>query len=179
MSKRKRIRIQFEKTDKKKLWDFSGVVQKEKMLKKQMILIYSLNTCELLYEKEFFIKVSEYIINKGDGTIVIDIPNDFSIATNPDEVLYILKKIFCCGINPRVKEIMFDHSRRTNLGIAASTIMDTIVLAAKSYRKVSKTIAKVEASGQLPHNHHVKPIPNDILTQGAGLLQFLVQVRRP
>lgn len=46
MSKRKRIRIQFEKTDKKKLWDFSGVVQKEKMLKKQMILIYSLNTCE-------------------------------------------------------------------------------------------------------------------------------------
>ena len=46
MSKRKRIRIQSEKTDKKKLWDFSGVVQKEKMLKKQMILIYSLNTCE-------------------------------------------------------------------------------------------------------------------------------------
>lgn len=48
MSKRKRIRIQFEKTDKKKLWDFWGVVQKEKekMLKKQMILIYSLNTCE-------------------------------------------------------------------------------------------------------------------------------------
>lgn len=46
MSKRKRIRIQFEKTDKKKLWDFSGVVQKEKMQKKQMILIYSLNTCE-------------------------------------------------------------------------------------------------------------------------------------
>ena len=46
MSKRKRIRIQFEKTDKKKLWDFSGVVQKEKMLKKQMVLIYSLNTCE-------------------------------------------------------------------------------------------------------------------------------------
>ena len=46
MSKRKRIRIQCEKTDKKKLWDFSGVVQKEKMQKKQMILIYSLNTCE-------------------------------------------------------------------------------------------------------------------------------------
>jgi hypothetical protein len=170
MSKRKRMRIQFEKNRQEKIMRFlrRRSKRKRKNAKKANDPIYSLNTCELLYEKEFFIKVSEYIINKGDGTIVIDIPNDFSIATNPDEVLYILKKIFCCGINPRVKEIMFDHSRCTNLGIAASTIMDTIVLAAKSYRKVSKKHDELTISGKYPLDDYTK----DVFI-GSGLVKHL------
>lgn len=68
-------------------------------------------------------------MTKTDGIVKVTIPKDFSIATDPDEVIYILKKIFYRGIDRRVREI---------------------VLAAKSYRRSSCKADGLVISGNYP-----------------------------
>lgn len=118
---------------------------------------YSIATSQVLREKKFYTKsVSDYIIIKTDGKVSITIPKDFSMVRNPDEVIDILKKIFYCGMKPEIKEIIFDHSRCNNLGIAASTVMDAVVLAAKSYHK--SIGSELTISGNYPNDEYTKDI---------------------
>lgn len=171
MSRRKRKRIQF---DRNRLRKIMRSLQRRKKKKKavcrtQRDIVYSFDASRLLYNKKFYNKDSDrYSLIKTDGIVKVTIPKDFSIATNPDEVIYILKKIFYCGIDKRVKEIMFDHSRCTNLGIAASTIMDTVVLAAKSFRRSSGKTDGLVIAGNYPADQYTK----DVFI-GSGLVKHL------
>ena len=154
--------------DKKKLFQKNKIVKTMRALQRankkkarkhhcNKDIIYSTETSRILCEKKFYSKsVSDYVLIKMNGTVLITIPKDFSISKNADEVIYLLKKIFYCGMQPQIKEIMFDHSRCSNLGIAASTIMDTIVLAAKSYHKTLGSDLTI--SGNLPEDRYTKDV---------------------
>lgn len=131
---------------------------------------YNADASELLLRKKFYSdNMSRYIRIKSDDTARITIPANFAISTNPDEVIYILKKIFNFGLDPSIKEIVFDHLRCTNLGIAASTIMDTVVLAAKSYRrKHGGKNKELTIAGTYPEDEYTK----DVFI-GSGLVRHL------
>lgn len=124
---------------------------------KQRDTVYSMDTGKLLIEKRFFTKgFSDYILMKTDGKVVIKIPPDFSMSKNANEVIYLLKRIFYCGMDQNIKEVMFNHSKCQNLGIAASTIMDVIVLAAKSFHKVRGS--ELVISGNFPEDKYTKDV---------------------
>lgn len=171
MSRRKRKRIKFEKNRlrknmrsiqrRKKRRERKGQIRKE--------VTYSRETSELLCEKKFFDQSRwNSFMRRSGGRVIIEIPKDFSMATNPDEVISILKRIFCYGMDKNIQEITFDHSKCTNLGIAASTIMDTVVLAAKSYRKTQRQFSDLVISGNYPEDEYTK----DVFI-GSGLVRHL------
>ncbi len=161
MSRRKRKRVKFEQNRLKKIMrsvqrrkkrrEHRGLIRKE--------IIYSKETSVFLRDKGFYEHTRlDSLMRRSGGRIIIEIPKDFSMAANPDKVISILKKIFYYGMNRDIREITFDHSKCTNLGIAASTIMDTVVLAAKSYRKAQKQFPDLVISGNYPEDEYTKDI---------------------
>ena len=40
-------------------------------------------------------------------------------------------------------------------------------------------VPKIKTAGKLPHNHHIKAVPDDLLFQRACLSQFLIKISRP
>ena len=40
-------------------------------------------------------------------------------------------------------------------------------------------VSKIKAACKLPHDDHVKSVPDDLLFQRAGLSQFLIKISRP
>ncbi len=128
-----------------------------KHTRKSKDTIYSVLTSQILKEKNFYTKtVSDYILIKMGGKVQIEIPNDFSMSQNADEVIDVLKRIFYCGTKLDIKEIIFDHSRCSRLGIAASTVMDAVVLAAKSFHK--SLGSELIISGNYPDDQYTKEI---------------------
>lgn len=93
--------------------------------------------------------------------VVINIPTIFAFSENPDVVISTLKEIYNYGMNTKVKEIHFDHSKCIKLGIAASTVMDVIVVGIKTYRKKIKQT--ISFSGYILEN---SPINNILLASG-------------
>ena len=41
------------------------------------------------------------------------------------------------------------------------------------------TFTEIQAPCQFPHDHHIKPVADDLVPQRAGVFQFLIQVCRP
>lgn len=93
---------------------------------------------------------------KNGEKIQIVIPEVFSIMLNPDETIDSLKEIFYYCINPNVSHIVFNHKECKELEIAASTIMDTIVLAANAYRKKSGN--ELIISGSYPKDEKARKV---------------------
>lgn len=90
----------------------------------------------------------------------IDIPEDFCMSTNPDGVINCIKKIFTGIINNKVKTLHFDHTKCKKIDLAASSVMDAIIISTKSkvdikysgeYDTNSKIGAFLNCSGILNH----------------------------
>ena len=95
--------------------------------------IYPNRVFYFLREKGFG---KEKIIGKKLGyKKVLKVPSIFSISENPEETIAFLQKLYYYGSRSDIKEIHIDHSECYCLEIAASTIMDVIVLAIKEYHR--------------------------------------------
>ena len=92
----------------------------------------------------------------SNGVLLISIPEVFSITNNPEDTINILKKVFYYGCNENVKKLVFSHMNCKELEIAASTIMDSIVMACKSYRKSMGD--ELFISGDLPKDAKARKI---------------------
>lgn len=122
--------------------------RKKTVHRTQRDIVYSSDASRSLFDKKFYDKDSSgFFLTKTDGIVKVTIPKDFSIATDPDEVIYILKKIFYRGIDRRVREI---------------------VLAAKSYRRSSCKADGLVISGNYPTDQYTK----DVFI-GSGLVKHL------
>lgn len=118
-------------------------------------------------ENAFSNKVYYFLKDKKFGTfpnplktvkkkLYLEIPASFSISENPDESIRLLKKLFFYGSCLSTKEIEIDHTHCVNLEIAASTIMDVIVLSIKEFHRKSKH--EITFSGIMPTSGRVKDI---------------------
>lgn len=131
-------RIQKTKIDKR----MRELVRKNKKVRHKSIKrkkndILPSDVYDFLQEVHFDdIPIKDRIAGKTkNGIVAIQIPEIFSITKNPEETIGILKKIYhYCG-KDNIKRIVFDHRKCRELEIAASTIMDTIVMAGKMYRR--------------------------------------------
>lgn len=116
-----------------------------------------LEVYDFLKDKKFDdIEYRKRLLVRNGGTIQLTIPVIFSIMLNPDETIDMLRRIFYYCINPNVNHIIFNHKDCVELEIAASTIMDTIVLAANTYRKKNGT--ELIVSGSYPRNDKARKI---------------------
>lgn len=121
-------------------------------------VLVPLDVFEFLKERQFEqIPVKERaFVNNRKGTAYIEIPSIFSMTKNCEETIQTLKKVFYCGQNPNIHSIVFLHHNCTELEIAASTIMDTIVIACKAYRREKGDSLNI--SGDLPRDAKAKKI---------------------
>ena len=87
---------------------------------------------------------------------VLKVPSIFSISENPEGTIAFLQKLYYYGSRLDIKEIHIDHSECYCLEIAASTIMDVIVLAIKEYHRKNKK--NIEFSGTIPAEGKVKDV---------------------
>lgn len=86
----------------------------------------------------------------------IEIPKSFSLFENAEEAIYLLRHTYTLCKNPKIKKIIFDHSKCIDLELSASTIMDIIVLAVDKYRQ--KLNNPLDFEGDLPHNRKTRDI---------------------
>lgn len=77
---------------------------------------------------------------------VVKIPSVFSVSENMDEVIRILKRMYGIAMDLRIKKLKFDHRECKELGLAASTLLDIILLAVKKYR--IRHFAELECEGE-------------------------------
>lgn len=116
--------------------------------------IYPNRVFYFLREKGFG---KEKIIGKKLGyKKVLKVPSIFSISENPEGTIAFLQKLYYYGSRLDIKEIHIDHSECYCLEIAASTIMDVIVLAIKEYHRKNKK--NIEFSGTIPAEGKVKDV---------------------
>ena len=86
----------------------------------------------------------------------IHIPEIFSISENAENVIKLLRKVYTIIRSQKTSELIFDHTKCSNLELSASTIMDIIVLAVCKYREREDSVLSLE--GLLPHNDTVRNI---------------------
>ena len=119
--------------------------------------IYNTNKVfHFLKGKNFGEKKNDSWTNNLKRKVCIPIPKSFSVSENPDETLQTLKELFFYGSNLKIHEIEIDYSECINLEIAASAIMDIIVLAIREYHRKNKS--EIYFSGQIPPQGRVKDI---------------------
>lgn len=132
---RRKMKKAMQKIKKRKKWkknksyepnDFSKHTNKDNLLR-------------FMRKKKFFNDPPIFDKDK----VVVKIPEVFSFSENPIETLKTLKDIVAIGNKNGVKEIHFDHFDCVNLGIGASLVMDTIVLAIKRS-------TNIDLSGKVP-----------------------------
>lgn len=88
------------------------------------------NVIRLLNKKEF----AEITIKKGTKT-TIRIPEIFSFSENADNTIKVLKNIYYCCKDLKVKELKLDYSKCKKLSLGASCVTDIITLNMLDYRK--------------------------------------------
>lgn len=109
-----------------------------------------------------FLKNTNFAENPSKFTSIlkrvalIEIPPSFSISENPNESIQILRRLFYFGSQLNIHEIEIDYSQCINLEIAASTIMDVIVLVIKDYH--TKNHSHITFCGSIPKKGRVKDI---------------------
>lgn len=79
--------------------------------------------------------------------VILVVPEIFCLIRNHDETIEFLKKVNFAVSCAEIKQIEFDYSKCAFIGLDASSIMDFIVIAAKSSRKKTNRIV---LSGNLP-----------------------------
>lgn len=106
---------------------------------------------KLLDLKNFYEK-----IEKNQNIVIIDIPEKFSLITNPEKSIQTLKKIFTTIKNEKVKEIFLDYSKCEELGLCASSVTDIIILNGIKYRKfINKPLI---TRGNIPNSKEAREI---------------------
>lgn len=69
-----------------------------------------------------------------DETNIIKVPSVFSVSENMDEVIQLLRRMYGTAMDFHTRQLIFDHSECRELGLAASTVLDIMLLAVKKYR---------------------------------------------
>lgn len=88
--------------------------------------------------------------------VTLYIPASFSFSENPNATIEFLKNLYYYGSKLEIREINIDHSYCYNLEIAASTVMDVIVLSIEEYHRKNKS--EISFSGTIPGEGKVKDI---------------------
>lgn len=109
-------------------------------------------------EKGLFLKGVEFkMISKGEdnGSFIAHVPVNFSIITNPDEVLDFLKQLYVVGTYNKTRSIHFDHTNVEEYEIGASALLDVFVINFKEYHR-RELKRKIVFSGKLPDDIYIK-----------------------
>lgn len=105
----------------------------------------------LLDLKKFYQKIE---IN--NNIVIIEIPEKFSLITNPEESLQTLKKIFTAIQNEKVQELFLDYYKCEELGLCASSVTDIIILNGIKYRKIINK--PLNTRGNVPKSKEAREI---------------------
>ena len=105
----------------------------------------------LLDLKKFYQKIE---IN--NNIVIIEIPEKFSLITNPEESLQTLRKIFTAIHNEKVQELFLDYSKCEELGLCASSVTDIIILNGIKYRKIINK--PLNTRGNVPKSKEAREI---------------------
>lgn len=105
----------------------------------------------LLDLKKFYQKIE---IN--NNIVIVEIPEKFSLITNPEESLQTLKKIFTAIQNEKVQELFLDYSKCEELGLCASSVTDIIILNGIKYRKIINK--PLNTRGNVPKSKEAREI---------------------
>lgn len=113
-----------------------------------------------------------YVGIEGTGIVKLSVPQCFCFSRDPDNAIKFLRKLYSYAMNPKIKEIRFNHLNCNCLGVCASTIMDIILLECKKYRASIKN--PILYSGFLTKDGKVsKDDDVDKLLKTSGLLRHL------
>ena len=99
--------------------------RRHKIRSKQEVPQFYTDVYRLLVEKKF----EMYTTNR-----TFKIPPIFSVHDNPEKVIALIKQMFYASKIEKNTEIYFDHTNCIKMDLASSVIMDTVLLAAKTYR---------------------------------------------
>lgn len=135
--------------------NFKGAIKTESILSHSQELDF--------LKKENFIIKTHYFKDKA----TVKIPKDFSLTLNPNETLLALKKLVHICNKRSINKVYIDHSDCTTVDIAASTIMDTIIMQMQHIR--NKTKNPIEFSGAFPCNNSKL----EALLLASGILKHL------
>lgn len=105
------------------------------------------------------------------SVITINMPEVFCFCRNPDESIYLLRRLYTYMINPNVKKIHFNHFSCNYISVCASTVMDVIVMECFNYRKRKKQ--PLELSGTVQNGRVSASDEVDQLVKMSGLLNHL------
>ena len=124
------------------------ILKRERLYKKRTRKILKMRAKKnkknkLKYLKELHIQELVFLREQGfcskkrthQKKVNIVVPQVFSLTKNADKTLEVLKRIADIGYDNNICDIFIDHTRCKELGIAASTIMDVILMSIKKYRK--------------------------------------------
>lgn len=106
---------------------------------------------KLLDLKSFYHKVEV-----KENIVDIEIPQTFSLITNPEESIKTLKKIFTAIQNEKVREVFLDYSKCEELGLCASSVTDIIILNGIKYRRILNK--PLNPKGNMPKSEEARKI---------------------
>ncbi|MCI8485986.1 MAG: hypothetical protein HFJ20_02600 [Clostridia bacterium] len=105
----------------------------------------------LLASKNFQEHIDVY-----ENKVKIDIPVDFSLISNPEQSIRVLKQMFYAIMNLKIEEIEMDYSKCEKLGLCASSITDIIIINGKQYRRIMNR--KIVPKGNFPKTAEAREI---------------------
>lgn len=102
----------------------------------------------------------------------ITIPVQFSFTRNPEGTIRFLRELYGIIMSPNVRQVYFDHSKCTNMGICASAIMDILLVECKKWRESRHN--KIDYCGKLIDGKYIASNPEvDTLLKASGILRHL------
>lgn len=139
-------------------------MQREKKSKrncgrKESTFCYSINVKKILAEK--WSSTNNFLPKFSGVKRKFEIPQYFTFSDSPEGAIKFLREVFAYGLDLSINELYFDHSKCTKMDLAASTVMDTILLALETYHKKSNSNLRI--SGYCPPN---SPIKDMLLASG-------------
>lgn len=89
-------------------------------------------------KKSFQTIKKSILLLKSSKSHELIIPKVFSFIKNPEETISTLKELASYGLNKQTRKIFINHEYCEELGICASTVMDTLILSIKDYHRHNK-----------------------------------------
>lgn len=100
--------------------------------------------------------------------VSLNVPKDFSLHTNADEVLVFLKELVYYCTKPTIKDIFIDHTNTNRLSLSASVLMDIILMSRPQYMKTRSKTKEFRLHGEVPSDTDI-----GVLLHANGVLPHL------
>lgn len=91
---------------------------------------------------------------RGSNRIVVSIPEQFSVITNPIRTVETFLQFAEATRSTQIRKIMFDHSHLTEVDLAAESVLDIIAMEMRKENSAKRK--KIEIGGYYPNDPRLK-----------------------